>query len=244
LALGLAGLLTLCAAFVVGLPLLMVAEPPPGWVGLLAIGATGLLAVFAVFGYVCGFLQCVLISSAAGEAWEVPWPGRDMALVLKATALWLGCFLAGPVVPAIGAFFYWLHGGELGALDWIILAELVIVALAYWFLLIVAVSRRQWLLDANPLRVAGLLETVGLRVLFAAGFVAAAVLALGLGIVLSLERFHVNMAGGLVCLFLCWLGVLIGTTFVFRVVGLWCHRSPGWSNEGAKPSAASPGASP
>jgi hypothetical protein len=243
--LGLASLLTLLSATVVlGLPLLIEAQPPPGWVGWLAIGATGLLAAFTFFGFSCGFLQCVFTSSAAGEAREVLWSGRDMAVVPKATARWLVCFLAGPVVPAVGAYFYWLHGGDLGVLDWLILAEMVIVAVGYWLLAILAASRRDRLLDANPLRVADLVERVGPRVVLAVGLVTLLVLAHGLGIFFALEQMHVNTLGGLVCLFLCWLGMLFGTTFVFRLVGLWCYRTPWWSIEAAKSPAPTPPAPP
>jgi hypothetical protein len=226
----LAGLLTLLSATaVLGLPLLVEAEPPPGLVGWLAIGAGVLLAALTVFAYTCGFLQCVFFLSSVGEAREVLWSGRDLAVVPKATARWLFCFLAGPVVPAAGAFFYWLRGGDFGVLDWIIFVELVMVAAGYWLLAILAANRRDRLFDANPLRVAELVEGVGPRVVWAAALVGVFVLAHGWGIFLALGQTHANLLGGLVLLFFCWFGLLFGTTFVFRLVGLWCYCSPWWS---------------
>jgi hypothetical protein len=231
----LATLLTLLSATAVrGLPSLMEAQPPPGFVGWLAIGAAGFLAALTVFGYACGFLQCVLTLSAAGEAREVLWSGRDMAVVPKATARWLVCFLAGPVVPVVGAYFYWLHGGDLGVLDWIIFAELVIVAVAYWLLAIVAATRRDRLRDANPLRVAELIERLGPRVILAAGLAGVLMLAHGLGMFLALKQTHLNTLGGIVLLFLCWLTMLFGMTFVCRLVGLWSYRNLWWSVTAAK----------
>jgi hypothetical protein len=82
-----------------------------------------------------------------------------------------------------------------------------------------------------------LVERMGPRVVLAAGVAGVLVLAHGLGIVLALELTHFNTLGGLALIFFCWLGVLFGTTFVFRLVGLWCHRSLWWSIEVAKSPA-------
>src|SRR5438093_481042 len=82
---------------------------PPAFLGRQQWFVLGfcLLALF-VLAYACGFLQCALSSGLAGEAGRVRWPACNLLLVLRSAAVWLLCFLAGPVVLVAGGFFYWL----------------------------------------------------------------------------------------------------------------------------------------
>jgi hypothetical protein len=182
--------------------------------------------VLLVPAYVWSFLDCTLMSAAAGDTRDVRWPGADLGLVAKSALSWLVCFLAGPVVPAVAGFFYWLYCGDPDVLDWVILAELGVLAVGYWLLLLLAVSRRDRLLDANPVRVEELVNRLGPRlvlVIFAASLVA---LAHGYWLLVAVQDLHRNLSPAQ--LFLgCWLSALFLATFLFRLLGVWCHRAGG-----------------
>jgi hypothetical protein len=204
-------------------------DPPPGPLVPWLISAPYLLVSFFVVGYTCGFLHCVLAFGAVGEATELGFRGQDHRLVLKIAVRWLLCFLAGPVAPASAAVLYWFYGGDPGVLDWTIIAELGVVAVGWWLLTVLAVNQRDRLLDANPVRVAEVVRSLGFRILLIAG--AAGALTLGHGLVAfgALEQLHNNVGIGLGWLILCWISLLSWATFLFRLLGLWCHQSPWWA---------------
>src|SRR6185369_6878960 len=108
------------------------------------------LLTLLVLAYACGFLQCALSSGLAGEAGKVRWPEGNLLLVLRSAALWLFCFLAGPAILVAGGFCYWLHCGNADLVDKLILAELGVFAFGGWLLVVLAVSQRGRILDANP----------------------------------------------------------------------------------------------
>jgi hypothetical protein len=171
LVLGLAAALTvLTGGLAMGLPEVLDelrAGPAQRWLFCLPV----LLVLPLIPGYACAFLDCTLASAAAGEARYVRWPAANFGLIMKSAAAWLGCLLAGPVVPAAVGFFYWLDCGDPDILDWLIVAELGILAVGYWLLLLLVVNRRDRLRDANPARVADLVDRLGHR-LVAVVFVA------------------------------------------------------------------------
>jgi hypothetical protein len=213
------GVLTALAGRV--LPEVM-ANRPEG-VGFWMIFALYMLGPVVLLAYTCGFLDCVLASAAAGEAGVVSWPGRDLLLALKSCLWWLLAFLAGPVLPAAVAPLYWLYVGEMTKLDWVILYELGFFAVGYWLLAILAVSRSDRVSDLAPLRVLKLAERLGYRAWVAA--FAASLIGVGhVGLVLlTLPLLHVNAAAGLLLVFI-WGGTLFLATFLFRLLGVWCHR--------------------
>src|SRR5205085_10829945 len=116
--------------------------------------ANGLLAVIPllILSYLFGFLDCVMASGIAGEYRHIRWPGRKLNLALKSCIAWVVCLLAGPIIPLALAIVFWLRAGELEVLDWVILAELVVVALSYWILVLVAVNARDGLASVLPMR--------------------------------------------------------------------------------------------
>jgi hypothetical protein len=176
-----------------------------------------------IFGYVAGFLNCVLISAMTGETRRIRWPGRDVGLALKSGASWLICFLAGPILPAGAGLLFWLHGGDFELLDWIILAEANILALACWFLLILAVNQNDRFYEVGPVRVAGMIQLLGHRL------VALALFAGGLGLLhgwlasVAVAQTHDDILAGLFLLLLCWSSAIYCATFLFRWVGLWFY---------------------
>lgn len=182
-----------------------------------------MLVPLVVLAYTCGFLDCVLASSASGQAGVVSWPGRDFGLALKSCLWWLLAFLAGPVLPATIAPLYWTYVGEVTTLDWIILGELGVLAIGYWLLAVLAVSRSDRVSDLNPLRVLKLAERLGYRAWVAA--LAASVLGVCAVLLVlgTLPLLHVNAVAGVLLVFI-WGGTLFFATFLFRLLGVWCHR--------------------
>jgi hypothetical protein len=226
LVLGLTAVLTvLTAAVTLALPQIVLelhGGPPQRWLFCLP----GLLVVVLVSGYPCAFLDCTLTSAAAGEARYVRWPGANFGMGVKSAVTWLVCFLVGPVVPAVTGFLYWLYCGDPDVLDWLILAELGVLTVGSWLLLLLAVSRRDRLRDANPARVEELVDRLGHRlvaVVFAASVVA---LAHGYWLVVALLELHRDFSA-ILLIAGCWFSALFLCTFLFRLLGVWCHRSLG-----------------
>lgn len=176
-----------------------------------------------IFGYISGFLNCVLTSAMAGETRRIRWPGRDVGLALKNGASWLFCFLAGPVLPAGAGLFFWVYGGDFEVLDWIILAEANIVALAGWFLLVLAVNENDRLFHASPLRVTGMIQRFGHRLVALAVFVGGLGLFHGWLASVAVTQSHDDVLLGFFLLLLCWTSAIYWAAFLFRWAGLWFY---------------------
>jgi hypothetical protein len=151
-----------------------------------------LLTAFALLAYTCAFFRCVLASATAGEACVIRWPGCDLGQILGAGVAFVLAFLAGPVVPAVVAVLFWLHSGDLLPVDQLILAELGLVTVGYWTLVLLAVQEKGRLKGANPLAVIDFARRLGWR-----GWLAVVLIALGGLAHLSLaaevlEDFHRN----------------------------------------------------
>jgi hypothetical protein len=173
-------------------------------------------------GYLCAFLQCVLSSGVTGEAGRVRWPAGDGLLIVKSSLLWIFCFLAGPVVPAVVAFLFWFEGADPEIVDWLIIGELSFAAVAHWLFSLLAVSRRDRLRDLNPAGVAEVAHRLGVRGAFAVLLATTLALAHAAAIVFSLEFLQRQAGRGGLLLFAAWLSALFWATFFFRWLGLWC----------------------
>jgi hypothetical protein len=184
-----------------------------------------LLVPLLVLGYACAGLECVLKHGAAGQALDLFRAWRNPALIIVCAARWLACFLAGPVVPAAGALFFWMYCGEPETLDWLIVGELTVVAVAYWLLVLLAVTWGGRLRDASPVRVVEMVHRLGWPAVIAV--LAAGGLALGLGAmaVPTLEELHVHPETALPRLIGCWSGGMFVAVLVFRYLGVCCHRA-------------------
>jgi hypothetical protein len=174
--------------------------------------------------YGCALLQCVLNIALAGEPPRIYWPGlRHMHIALADAGRWLFCFLAGPVLLAGGAVYYWIHCGDVDGLDFLILAELGALALGYWLFALVAATRAG-LRAANPWRVAELVQSLGYRAAIAVLLLFLVALYHGRLAVGALAELHRFGGGGFFQLCFCWFSALVCLAFVFRLVGLWCYQ--------------------
>ena len=200
--------------------------PHRQWI-LYAMGGAMALLILA---YTCGSVECALTSALAGAGGGVYWPARQAGLALKSGLRWLICFLAGPIVPAAIAGYFWLYGGELTGLDWAILTELLVLTIASWFLSIVTANESGRLRDANPLRVAQLAHRLRFRAIVPVLVAPALGLAHGLVGIFALTELHprtgMDMLLGLLLLPSCWISGLFWAMFFFRLLGVWCYRIP------------------
>jgi hypothetical protein len=192
------------------------------WTGLpyTAFALPPLLAL----AYVCGTVECALASALAGQGPGEYWPGGQVGLVLKSVLRWLVCCLAGPVVPAVLACYFWLNGGDLTVLDWIVIGELAVLAVAYWLLAVVRTSESGRLRDANPVRVGQLVRRLGLRAVVPVFVVPVLTFAHVLLGFVALGELHRAIVGGWLLLTFVWGSALFSASFVFRLLGVWCYR--------------------
>ncbi|HLJ95057.1 MAG TPA: hypothetical protein VKU02_17915 [Gemmataceae bacterium] len=178
------------------------------------------LPLLVVLGYVLGILDGAFTSALSGEIRGIRWPGRDISAALRSGAKWLICFLAGPLVPAGASLLFWLHGGDLLVLDWIILAETILLALTGWLLLVWAVNEQDRRRDLHPLRILAFLLRLDRRVVALAVAMSAVGMAHAGLASLALEKLHSETAVGWSLLLLCWVSGMVSATFVFRWVGV------------------------
>jgi hypothetical protein len=185
--------------------------------------ACALLLILMV-GVPCSFFDCVLASAVAGEVYYILWSGSPLLACLRSGVKWITCFLAGPVLFALGAIFYWLRCGDPALVDWLILAELGVVGLTYWFFGALSLTDSGRPRDLNPLAVADLAHRLGLRALAVALSAALVLLLHGWLILRSVADVHSDAARGLVILAVAWLSAIYWSTFFCRLLGVWCHR--------------------
>jgi hypothetical protein len=179
----------------------------------------------AILAYYCAVLHCAFASAAAGEVWLGRWPMCDLDLVLRSTARCLFGFLAGPIVPAAVGLLFWLNSGDLALIDRLILAELGLATIAYWVLVVAAVSDSNRLRDASPPKLVGFVSRMGWRMPGAVVPASALLLADGLLGWSALEEIAESPGRGLLLLGGASFGGMVGLIFLFHLLGRWCHRS-------------------
>jgi hypothetical protein len=207
-------------------------QPAPG-IEIAVFSLTALL----LGGYTVGLLDCVLSSAGAGEYRVVRFPGKDLGMVASASVAL--CFLAGPIIPALVALWYWHDCGDPDLVDWIILSELAGVTLAYWLVEILAARESGgWI--ASPDAVVERLARMGARWLL----VAAGPALLGY---ISVKQFlggmaHWHASGllGLPRLLTATVFCLFAAVFLLRVIGVWSYRSRTPQGEGESASETEP----
>ena len=134
--------------------------------GMVMVLRTPLLLLdLVVFAYTMGFLQATLAAASEGKAGTVAWPRWDLITTARGGGHGLLAFLAGPVVPAVVGFFFWLRAGELEMIDWLILWELGLAAVVYWVLVVLSVSQNNDLRDLLPAAVVRAARQLGSRAL-------------------------------------------------------------------------------
>jgi hypothetical protein len=183
-----------------------------------------LLLALLILPNVCGTIECALTSALAGKGPGMYWTGRHFGAAFQSCLRWLICFLAGPILPAALAGYYWLNGGDLKLLDRLILAELGILTIAYWLLAVVASNEARRFRDANPVRIAQLMHWLRFRAIVPVLVVPTLLLVDGLVGLFALTQLRPNILIGWTLLTCSWTAALFVLTFAFRLLGVWCYR--------------------
>lgn len=205
-------------------PELMATQFSPEHVIPLALCAPCVLLPLVLFGYTAALPSHALISAAEGRLFNSSWPGKALKPAMLSAVLWLVAFVAGPAVPAYVAYDFWLHCGDPTWIDWLIMAELGTVAIAYWVLVVVSVSRLGGLKHANPASVGTTFEHFQPLEVVALLLGATVLLVHLVAVVLGLHFMHSSDLRGALVLYAGCLGGLFWCTFVFRQLGVWCYR--------------------
>src|SRR5439155_18097090 len=153
----------------------------------------------------CSLLDCVIASAAAGEVYYIVWSGNPLVTVALSGMRWLACFFAGPVLFAGTAVWYWLECGDPGILDWLILGELGIVAVAYHLFALLALTERGRVRDLNPLAVADLAHRLGWRTLAVTILAGVLLLVHGWALHAGIQEVDRSHGSGLLILAAVWL---------------------------------------
>jgi hypothetical protein len=189
----------------------------------LALATYFLLPVVA-FAYTGTFFECAMSSAAAGEARHLHWPGANLSLVLGCGLTWLACFLAGPVIFATVGVRYWVLAGDVQTVDILIIGEFFLAAIFYWLCALMAVNERDRLRDVQPLRVARLAHRLGPLRQMVLLVASATILVIGWCAWAAMELVQEEPTSGCLVLLACWYGGLFLGTFLFRLLGVWCHQ--------------------
>jgi len=218
---GLSGALALCA----GLTALVHRQTQELTQGFSTVLIYGLWASvpLLILSYSFGFLDCVMAGGLAGEFRHVRWPGRKIGLAFKSCLTWAACFLFGPIVPIALALILWLQAGEMQIIDWLILGELVIVAFAYWILVLLTVHAKDGLRHSNPLRVTEMVGQLGWSVIGIALGAAGVALIHVLIAIAAFTDLQRSESWGWFALILCSWSGMFWATFLFRWLGVWCR---------------------
>jgi hypothetical protein len=203
----------------------------------LAAGTLAVLLLPLVLPFFCFLtflLDGALASALAGQTRVLYcWPGHILRPAVKIAGCWLLYFLAGPVLPIAGAFFFWMYCGDPQPIDWLILAELVIMAVGYGLFMLLSVHDEGRLTGLLPLRVLDTAYRLGYR----GAAVALALSAFVIGHVLVLaavvnanpgpliHRGHAHHAQNMTwpILIVSWFAILFAGTLSLRLLGHWCR---------------------
>ncbi|MBM4072359.1 MAG: hypothetical protein FJ271_26035 [Planctomycetes bacterium] len=194
----------------------------------------------ATFGYLCGFLHCTLQAGATGDAARVRWPGADIRLVLRSVAAVAISFLAGPIVFALAALWFWLQAGELTWLDSLLLWEQGLAAFLLWLLVYTSVLVNDRLSAVSPAGVLDVAVRLGWRLL-PIGLSASLIFFVHACWILFVLETRVNEpAAGFMLLLFFWGSFLSCLTFLVRWLGVsWYHRNRQLEATKETPPAAS-----
>ncbi len=219
----LSGMLAVMAALGVALYPLVLDEGFSWMSGvLLAVVWTG--ATSLILGYGLQFLDSVLQHAVGGGAGYVEVPDYDPGPALTSLVRWSLCFLSGPAFLLYFAFCFWIHCGDMTALDRLIVAELTIPAVGYGIMGLLVLARRPELALLSPRRVLKAARRLGRRAILATvGVTAGGFVHVGLGI-LAVMLLYESWLSGLFLLLVCWFSAWQCSAFALRTLGFWEHN--------------------
>jgi len=178
-----------------------------------------MLFVVLLLGFTVASLEATIAGGTAGHAGYVVWPANDLGWTAAAGVRALICFLAGPIIPALVAFFFWLQSGDLELVDKLIIWELCLVAAGYWTLALLTMRQRTSFRHASPLAIVEFVKRRGFRPVLAASLAAFVMVSIGGLALKAVEELHRSGQAWLWLVFL-WTAQLFALVFLFRWLGV------------------------
>jgi hypothetical protein len=192
-----------------------------------------------IFGYALLFLGHVLVASSLGENDHPRWPEWHPSDISEGIGRW---FWAGMLGVALGGgplLLYWMHHGDMGLLDWVVVISLIVVGVGYAQMALAASLLHDNIVAANPVTVITAIARIGWDYLRPCLVSALALVLAGMGLWAMLFRIPTMWAEGLAIWFF-WVFVFYSAMVVMRMVGLtyhahamhlhWFRRRPRWAS--------------
>jgi hypothetical protein len=175
-------------------------------------------------GYGCAYLDAVLRSALAGGTQRIAESDLGLRSAAMSLVRWSLCFLAGPAILIYFAIRHVLQCTIVTPLDALIVANLVVTAVSYWMIELIASNGRTQLAPPAPQQVLNVARQLKWRA-YLAGLAAVAA-----GIVyaaLGASAIWLLAGPWAICLALSWLWWFSAwecSAFVLRTVGFWHYR--------------------
>jgi len=181
------------------------------------------LAIPALLLCATPFLSGILAFGIEGSLQVVSRPRFDY--FLRAAVQWLVCLAAGPALLVAAAAGYWVHCGDMQAVDWLIVIELLVLGSGILLASLVVSSSSGGFRRLRPFAILHVTRSLGWwfagTSLFLAGII------LGLSYMASFAAARLRDEPLLATLWLgCgWFAALAALAFLFRRLGLWHYRA-------------------
>jgi len=179
-----------------------------------------LLLLLFVLDYTFSYFNSVISLAVNGSTKSKHNVDSEPSLTLHNVLKWLGCFLAGPGVLLCGAVAYWISIGELTAIDWLVLTELILAALAWWLISLVLSNSGQNIRVPSPQKVLSTAYSLGSTAIKQTMLIAGGFLVHIIADLFAISQLHENPLSGFLLLCLCWTSGLNFGVFAFRRLGL------------------------
>jgi hypothetical protein len=154
---------------------------------------------------------------------------------LRSGAQWMACLAAGPALLLVGAAGYWIHCGDLEAVDWLIVVELLALGSGNLFAALIVTSPCGGFRRLHPFAILQVVQLLGWWFIATSLFAGGAILGWAYLVSFAVARLHTDAIVGTLWLGLGWFAALAALAFLFRRLGLWHYRaSRGHAISGAK----------
>jgi hypothetical protein len=169
------------------------------------------------------FLSGILAFGIDGSLQVVSRPRLDY--FLRAAGQWLVCLAAGPVLLVAAAAGYWVHCGDMQAVDWLIVIELLALGSAILLASLVVTSSGGGVRRLHPFAILHVTRSLGWW--FAGTSIVLAGIILGLAYLASFAAARLRDEPIITTLWLGvgWFAALAAMAFLFRRLGLWHYRA-------------------
>jgi hypothetical protein len=191
------------------------------------------------FGYVLLFLGHMLVASSLGENDHPRWPEWHPSDISEGIGRWVWAALFGLALGGGPLMLYWLHRGETGLLDWVVLLGLITLGVGYAQMALAAALLHDNIVAANPVTVLSAIARIGWDYLQPCLVAALALVMAGVGLWGMLYWIPSRWAEAF-AIWAFWVFLFYAAMVVMRMVGLtyhahamdlhWFRRRPRWAS--------------